>query len=495
MKISGSNIILSSDNNFEQMDLSLNQKTQVEAQIRTVRQNQASFSNPQILQQVLVDRVSISHSQTHEFQSNYSANVSSTSSVKSKESDDTIEYEQQFAIQRLVGGVINKDVVLRKIQRQEDISLPGEERTEEERTGARTSFNSQGGQPAQIQTRITQGWEMSVKQTDIHFEDQKTGFTSMGEVMTEDGRVINFSLDMTLNRTFLSRTEQETVIQKWQQRVNLTDPLVISLDGKAPALSDVSFEFDLNADGKTENINFVNSGSGFLAFDKNNDNIINDGSELFGPGTGNGFSELAAFDEDQNNWIDENDAVFSKLSVWTKDRDGNDKLISLKEAGVGAISLDYVSTQFNMTKSDNSIQGQLKSSGVFLFENGNVGSVHQIDLASRTKTTLDNTLSSPATPPEEVLSGATSEEVLSGATSNEFQPAEVANPMQELLDRIDELKAKMESLFEGMNPVLNKNRFGKAGLSYQDMTKIPLPAMFDQNRPIRIGNLYNRMHI
>jgi len=67
--------------------------------------------------------------------------------------------------------------------------------------------------------------------------------------------------------------------------------------------------------------------------------------------------------------------------------------------------------------------------------------------------------------------------------------------MQELLDRIDELKAKMESLFEEMNPVLKKNRYGKAKLSYQNVSEIPLPAMFDKNGPIRIGNLYNGMHI
>ncbi len=472
------------------MDLSLDEKNRVETQIKTIRQDQARFGNPRILQQVLVDRVSISQSRTSEFQSNYSADLSSTSSVKFNESDDTIEYEQQFAMQRLIGGVINKDVVIRNIQRQEDISLSSEENTD-----SKTNFNAQGSQPVSVQTSVTQGWEMSVRQIDIHFEDQKTEFTSMGEVMTEDGRTINFSLDMTLNRTFLSRTEQETMIQKWKQRVNLTDPLVISLDGKAPSLSDVSFEFDLNADGKTENINFVNSGSGFLAFDKNNDNMINDGSELFGPGTGNGFSELSAFDEDQNNWIDENDAIFSQLSVWTKDSDGNDRLISLKDAGVGAIALDYISTQFNMTESDNSLQGQLRSSGVFLFENGNVGSVHQVDLAARTQTILDKDIDKPVQINLPASRISSPEKVLSPAALNRFEPTEVTSPMQELLDSIDELKAKMGRLLKGMKPVLDKDKFGNSDLSYHGLRKIHFPAMFDQNELNHIGNLYNRMYI
>jgi hypothetical protein len=31
---------------------------------------------------------------------------------------------------------------------------------------------------------------------------------------------------------------------------------------------------------------------------------------LFGPQTGNGFAELAEYDEDKNNWIDENDSIY-----------------------------------------------------------------------------------------------------------------------------------------------------------------------------------------
>ncbi len=37
------------------------------------------------------------------------------------------------------------------------------------------------------------------------------------------------------------------------------------------------------------NIAFATGNSGFLAFDKNADGMINDGSELFGPESGNGF--------------------------------------------------------------------------------------------------------------------------------------------------------------------------------------------------------------
>ena len=95
----------------------------------------------------------------------------------------------------------------------------------------------------------------------------------------------------------------------------------------------------------------MNPESGFLALDKNSDGIINDGSELFGTKTGNGFSELAEYDSDGNGWIDENDEVYDQLKVWVKDENGKDTLLSLKEANVGAICLGSSKTTFHVTES------------------------------------------------------------------------------------------------------------------------------------------------
>ena len=64
-----------------------------------------------------------------------------------------------------------------------------------------------------------------------------------------------------------------------------------------PELSDQTFYFDLDADGKEEEISVLN-GSGYLALDKNGDGVINDGSELFGTKNGDGFADLARYDED-----------------------------------------------------------------------------------------------------------------------------------------------------------------------------------------------------
>lgn len=209
-------------------------------------------------------------------------------------------------------------------------------------------------------------------------ESEQTNFSAAGVINTADGKQIAFSLSLSMSRSY--HQESSTTITIGDTR-RLQDPLVLNFDGEAAQLTDQRFAFDLDADGDNESINFVAGGSGFLAFDRNGDGQINDGSELFGAASGNGFGELAAFDDDHNGWIDENDAAFTKLQVWTKDSNGNDQLATLKEANVGAIGLDHVATAFDFKDADNDLQGRIRSSGVFLQEDGKVGTVQQIDLA------------------------------------------------------------------------------------------------------------------
>lgn len=74
---------------------------------------------------------------------------------------------------------------------------------------------------------------------------------------------------------------------------------------------------------------------------------IDDGRELFGPQTGNGFEELAGYDSDNNGWIDENDPIYNNLQIWQHDEYGNSTLIAVGKAGVGAIYLGSTQTTIN----------------------------------------------------------------------------------------------------------------------------------------------------
>lgn len=214
-------------------------------------------------------------------------------------------------------------------------------------------------------------------QSDFYSEKETTAFVSKGMVKTEDGREINFDVSFEMSRAFEQRTESYT-----QQSYVMCDPLVVNFKGDVAELGDQKFYFDIDADGKEEEISAFSSNSGFLALDLNGDGVINDGSELFGTKSGNGFADLAKYDSDGNGWIDDNDEVFAKLKIWTKDADGNDRLISAKESGMGAIFLGNVDTDFSLTDSfDNTLKGAIRRSGIYLNEDGTAGTIQHVDFA------------------------------------------------------------------------------------------------------------------
>ena len=88
------------------------------------------------------------------------------------------------------------------------------------------------------------------------------------------------------------------------------------------------------------------------------------------------------YDKDGNGWIDEADDVFNNLKIWTKNADGTDSLIAIGKAGVGAIYLGAASTQFSLNDLEtNETNGVIQKTGVFLKENGSVGTIQHIDFA------------------------------------------------------------------------------------------------------------------
>ena len=210
-------------------------------------------------------------------------------------------------------------------------------------------------------------------------ETETTSFTAEGLIKTSDGRELNVNLNICMTRSFSAHFKQEVTMAD----LALIDPLVINFDTDAAKLDDMTFLFDLDADGNVEEISNLGQGSGFLALDKNDDGIINDGNELFGTHSGNGFRDLKRFDSDGNGWIDENDSVFNKLKIYTKDFDGNDVLYTLKDLDIGAIYLGYSPTEFSLNDlRDNSTGGIIRNTGFFLREDGSAGTIQHVDFAS-----------------------------------------------------------------------------------------------------------------
>ena len=221
------------------------------------------------------------------------------------------------------------------------------------------------------------GYGIEYDYHESYAESASMSFAASGVIRTADGKEIFFDLSLQMQRSY----SHETNVSIRAGDARKVDPLVINFSGSAAQLSNQKFSFDLDADGKREDISFV-QGGGFLAFDRNGDGKINNGKELFGPVSGNGFAELKALDEDGNNWIDEKDAAYRQLAIWTKDNEGKDVLSSLKQSHVGAIYLGNVSSPFDIKDGQNNLQAQVRASGIWLSENGQVGSMQQIDLVA-----------------------------------------------------------------------------------------------------------------
>ena len=208
-------------------------------------------------------------------------------------------------------------------------------------------------------------------------ETETTCFNTTGTAITADGRELSFNISLEMSRSFVEMASES--IDFGQPR--LCDPLVINLNTNVASVSDQKFFFDIDADGIKDEISMLGADSGYLALDNNEDGIINDGSELFGTQSGNGFKDLLAYDEDGNGWIDEADSIFKKLKIWSMDENGNSTLIDLLEAGVGAIYLGYENTEFSLKNAENETNAVIQKTGLFLFEDGTSGTVQQMDLA------------------------------------------------------------------------------------------------------------------
>lgn len=218
---------------------------------------------------------------------------------------------------------------------------------------------------------------LNYNQTIIETETEETSFSTVGTVRTSDGREIQFNVNVGMSREFQQYYEQDLQLASF----TMCDPLVINLDTDVAELADQTFYFDIDGDGELDEVSQLGAGSGYLALDKNGDGVINDGSELFGTASGNGFADLAKYDQDGNGWIDENDEIWHKLKIWCKDENGNDVLYRLADKGVGAICLQNAATDFTLKGEEGKTKGAIRNTGVFLYENGNVGTVQHVDVA------------------------------------------------------------------------------------------------------------------
>ena len=157
--------------------------------------------------------------------------------------------------------------------------------------------------------------------------------------------------------------------------INIVDPLALDLNGDGKiGINPISITasdkksgsnnnesggayFDHNGDGVSHKSSWISKEDGILAYDRNGNGNIDDGSELFGNFTqikdkeGNqrlakdGYEALKEFDSNNDGLIDNKDDKFKDLKIW-QDANSNGisdegELKSLDELGIASLSLNH----------------------------------------------------------------------------------------------------------------------------------------------------------
>lgn len=271
----------------------------------------------------------------------------------------------------------------------------------------------------------------------FYSESESRSFASNGTITLDDGQTIDFTLSL---RQSQSRSYEYSELVQIQERP-LTDPLVINFGASTARLTDTLFEFDLNSNGETGQFAALGSGSGYLVLDRNGNGKVDDGSELFGPQSGSGFSELAAYDDDGNRWVDANDEIFESLAVWVQSADGGQTLKSLSEVGVAALYVDGVEDRFTLNNSQGVPLGQIRSSGIYLASDGEVRTLEELDLAEQ------NSAPVPSLSERIPLSGGQPRGEQPGDGNGELVDARV-EAMRSALEKLNEIREKQQAFIE-----------------------------------------------
>ena len=135
--------------------------------------------------------------------------------------------------------------------------------------------------------------------------------------------------------------------------IRTSTPIILDLngDGVRTLMMSEGVEFDLLSNGKPVQTGWVSAGDGLLVMDRNGDQSINDGAELFGSSTllangtkaPDGYTALSELDANKDGVINQQDEAFAKLGVWidsnSDGHSGYGEIKTLAELGIKQLSL------------------------------------------------------------------------------------------------------------------------------------------------------------
>jgi Ca2+-binding RTX toxin-like protein/subtilisin-like proprotein convertase family protein len=180
---------------------------------------------------------------------------------------------------------------------------------------------------------------------------------------------------------------------RWDEMNVFFDPLVLDLNGNGVETTAINLAspilFDHGGTGTKTFTGWIAPTDGLLVMDRNGNDVIDNGSELFSENTSlltggkaaNGFAALAQEDTNMDGAVDQKDANFGRLRVWQDaNQDGISQANELKplaDLGIASINLGYIPNGVELPD-DNWLSAQ----GSFVFGDGRVGTISDILLAT-----------------------------------------------------------------------------------------------------------------
>jgi hypothetical protein len=254
------------------------------------------------------------------------------------------------------------------------------QRSDLQAAGMSTSLQPQeqgsGSTPAETPApNRREGWGARVDVERTHTESSSVEFGAQGTVVTEDGTTFTF------DASFLKQSTS-TVVESVSLRAgdaNLKDPLVLLYSGSSAELTQETTSFDLDANGAVENLPRIANGA-YLVDDINRNGRIDDGREVVGALSGNGFADLRAMDEDGNGFIDSGDAKYNDLRLWQPNLPEAGQLATLADINVLGLYVGDVSSPLPIQQANGQVVGRVRASGIYVSSNGDVKPMEQIDV-------------------------------------------------------------------------------------------------------------------
>jgi hypothetical protein len=219
------------------------------------------------------------------------------------------------------------------------------------------------------------GWGLELDIERQHVETTSVNFAAQGTIVTEDGKSIAF--DAAFVKLSSSITVEKLSLREGD--ATMKDPLVLLYSGTHAELLQQAQAFDLDANGTLEQLPSLGNGA-YVAQDLNKNGKIDDGKELLGAISGDGFADLRAMDQDGNGFIDSGDARFSELYLWEPGQNGTGKLTSLADARLLGLYTGNVSTPLDLQGQTAELVGRVKTTGIYVTEDGTVRPMEQIDV-------------------------------------------------------------------------------------------------------------------